>query len=97
MSNDGGAPLGNENSAKGKEFRQALRRALARKANATDYRKGLDEVADALVKAGCAGEQWAVKEIADREDGRPVQAITGEDGGPVVTRIELVPFADGKG
>lgn len=92
-----GAPLGNDNATKGKEFNLALRRALARKANEPDYRKGLDLVADELVKAACAGEQWAVKEVADREDGKSVQAITVPDGvSHYVTRVELVPLV-GKG
>ena len=90
--NLGGAPIGNDNAKKGKEFLSALRRALARKASATDYRRGLDEIADRLVTAGYASEMWAIKEIADREDGKAKQQteITGEEGGPVVARIERV-------
>ena len=67
------APVGNQNAKKGKEFEGALRRALARAGDNVD--NGLDKVADKLVTHGMAGEQWAVKEIADRLDGKPKQAI----------------------
>ena len=83
------APLGNQNAKKAKVFENALRRALARAAETVDG--GLDKVADKLVTHGMAGEQWAVKEIADRLDGKVPQAVIGggEDDPPVnlVSRI----------
>lgn len=73
-----GAQLGNDNATKGKEFRQALKRVLARRTN-KDVSAGLDQVAEQLVTAAFAGEQWAVREIADRFDGKPAQTHGGDD------------------
>ena len=78
------APEGNQNAKKGTEWRQAIKRALAHKAG-TNYRDGLDLVATKLVDAALAGDQWAIREIGDREDGKPIQAseISGPDGGDI--------------
>ena len=78
----GGAPAGNRNAAKAKLWEQAIKRAIARKANG-DINHGLDTLADKLVAAAESGDQWALKEIGDRLDGKPAQAITGEGGGPI--------------
>lgn len=44
----------------------------------------LDKVAGQLVSQAEAGDIQAIKELADRLDGKPVQAIAGADGeGPV--------------
>lgn len=87
-----GAPTGNQNARNAKRWQQALRRALARKSGES-IDKGLDEIADKVVAAAYAGEQWAIKEVGDREDGKPAQAIVGdEDLPPVKVRgmVELV-------
>lgn len=87
-----GAQPGNRNAAKGKEFRQALRRVLARRYNTVS--EGLEKVAELLLDAAEAKEAWAAKEIADRFDGKPAQAIIGgdEDQPPVNVKgvIDLV-------
>lgn len=67
------APAGNQNAKKPKDFESALRRALAR--SGESVAGGLDTVADKLVAAAGLGEQWAVREVADRLDGKPKQAI----------------------
>jgi hypothetical protein len=61
----------------------------------------LREVADALVKEAIAGNVQAIKEVADRLDGKVPQALVGDsEGDPIavtVTRIEIVaPDVDGK-
>ena len=76
--NQGGAPAGNQNAAKAKEWQQALRRAMARKAEG-DFRKTLDKIAETVVDAALSGDKDAWKDIADREDGKPAQAIVGGD------------------
>lgn len=70
-----GAPTGNKNAAKAKEFENALRRALAQ------YDKGevkaghaLRAVADKLVELALGGSPWAIQHIADRIDGKPNQS-----------------------
>lgn len=85
-----GAPLGNDNATRGCEWRDAIRRALAKKGrgiegNAAAFRKGLDAVAEKFVEAASNGDAWAMKELGDRTDGRAVQAVelTGANGGSV--------------
>lgn len=80
-----GAPKGNSNAAKGKKWTDAIRKALARG-------KKLDVIAKKVVEMAVAGDMQAIKEIGDRLDGKSVQAITGEDGGPLT--VEIVRFAD---
>ena len=77
--NSVGAPVGNTNHKKGKPFQDALRRAIAQ--NPQKVRNIVDKVLDLAEE----GESWAVKEIADRLDGKAIQAteITGADGEPL--------------
>ena len=63
----GGAQPGNQNAKKGKLFYDALRIALVQ-----EDRKSLRKITDKLVKAAEEGDAWAVKEIMDRMDGKPV-------------------------
>jgi hypothetical protein len=81
------APVGNQNARKAKIWEQAIKRALARKANST-IDDGLDGLADKLVEAAASGEAWAIKEIGDRLDGKPAQSteLSGPDGGPILTQ-----------
>jgi hypothetical protein len=84
------APIGNNNAAKAKEWQLALRRAMARIADG-DYRKTLDDVALVVVQKALSGDKDAWKEIGDREDGKPAQAIVGDNSSDpvnVLARIE---------
>lgn len=82
------APVGNKFAAKAKIWEQAIKRALARKSN-DSIDKGLDSLADKLVAAAENGDQWALREIGDRLDGKPAQAIVGDDDAPPI-RIQKV-------
>jgi hypothetical protein len=85
------APEGNQNAKKAKIWEQAIKRALARRANSTvDH--GLDELADKIVAAAASGDAWALKEVGDRMDGKPTTVIAGDDELPPVQLgvIELV-------
>ena len=88
-----GAPEGNDNAARGKEFRAAIQRALAKRSGGLGWRVALDKIADKLLDKADDGEQWAVQEVANRFDGKPAQTtvLTGDDdGGPVrVQTIEI--------
>ena len=86
----GGAPVGNKNAVNAKLFQDALKRALARSGKNVDG--GLNKVCDQLVKAAVNGEQWAVKEIADRIDGKPAQSINhgGQEGSPIEVREVVI-------
>jgi molecular chaperone GrpE (heat shock protein) len=79
------APLGNKNSAKGRLWADAIKRAVSRK-HGGDLNHGLDTLAEKLIEAVSKGDLQALKEFGDRIDGKPAQAITGADGGPLETR-----------
>lgn len=86
------APIGNQNAKKAKRWQKAIERALSRASN-SDIDSGLDKAADMLVRAANEGEQWALKELGDRIDGKSVQPIAGDDdSAPVSIKgvIELV-------
>lgn len=69
-----------------KPFRDALRLAISDAEG--DFRK-LRKVAESLVRRATKGDVQAIKEIADRLDGKVPQAIVGDDEhGPV--RIEEI-------
>jgi hypothetical protein len=82
--NKGGAPEGNQNAKKGKMFYDQLRMVLVQ-----NDRLKLRNITDKLVKAAEDGEAWAIKEVIDRMDGKPVQQaeIGGIDGEKLVTHI----------
>jgi hypothetical protein len=76
---------GNKQAAKSKAFHKSLMLALnANGHEAEGDPKRLRKAAEMLVSAAEAGEQWAIRELADRLDGKPSQdhqhAGTGENG-----------------
>lgn len=82
-----GAPTGNQNAAKGKAWREAIRRAVARKFGGTvDH--GLDQLADEFVNAVAGGDLAAFKEFGDRIDGKPAQALIGGEEDDPAIRVE---------
>ena len=85
------APIGNDNKVKNKPWADAIARALARKAQG-NKEGGLNLVADQLVSAAINGDQWAIKEIGDRTDGKAAQSVTvaGDESAPLIQRIECV-------
>lgn len=83
--NPGGKP-------KVKPFADALRMELAA---VGDDHKGLRIIARALIEKASEGDMQAIKEFADRIDGKVAQALVGDDeGGPV--QIIINRFTDGK-
>lgn len=77
-----------------KPWREAIERAVKRAAEDGKTRR-LDALADRLVDAGLSGDVPAMREIGDRLDGKPAQAIVGDTTMPaIVTRVEIVA-ADG--
>lgn len=71
-----------EGNPKSKRFYAALDRAILQ-----DDGKRLRAAAEKMLDLAAGGEQWAVLALADRLDGKVPQAITGEDGGPMVIKI----------
>ena len=86
-----GAPLGNKNGAKKRlPWSQALKRSLTRLAHdngkkSPNYRKGLDKVADAVVKDAAAGVKEAWQELGNRLEGKPGQTVIlqGDEDNPL--------------
>ena len=64
-----GAPFGNKNPVKAKPWREALDRAIKKD------RGALDRLARRIIKAAEEGDMSAMKEIADRLDGKPQQSV----------------------
>ena len=83
-----GAPKGNQNAAKGRKWAIAIEREIAR-LEGGDLEAGLARLAKSLVRQAEAGEQWALKEVGDRTDGKPTQPISGDSEGPPV-KVEAI-------
>lgn len=75
MAERGGQP-GNDNAGKNRPFAEAIRRAIAQEDG-----KRLREIAERLISMAASGDISAIKEFADRADGKAIQAIAGHDGG----------------
>ena len=74
-----GAPSGNTNSSKeNRLWANTIRRAIAQ----SDPER-LRRIAEKLLTMAEDGDMQAMKEIGDRIDGKPAQAITGDDESPV--------------
>jgi hypothetical protein len=69
-----------------KPFRDALRKRIA---EASEDPRKLDRIAEKLLSLAEAGDMQAIKEMADRLDGKAPQAIIGgdEEDGPVKLEI----------
>jgi hypothetical protein len=92
-----GAPVGNKNAAKAKVWAKALEREVAR-LEGGDLEKGLDRLARKVVAAADqAGDQWALKEIGERFDGKPTTVIAGDPDSPVTFQEILIRGVDATG
>lgn len=86
-----GAPQGNKNAAGPRE--RAFSDAVRREALAKDGAR-LRKMAEKLLDKAEGGDVTALREAADRIEGKVPQAITGADGGPV--QIQEVPWLRGR-
>ncbi len=90
-----GAPLGNQNAAKGKRWEAALERAFARRAtgepiptDSSPFMQGIDQAATIFVSQLFEIKELGYfKELADRLDGRAVQGIEGAGGGAILISV----------
>jgi hypothetical protein len=76
-----GGQVGNTNATKNKPFREALDRAIKQ-----DDGKRLRRAAERLLSMAATakrGNVQAIKELADRLDGKSVQPLSGFDGGDI--------------
>lgn len=69
-----GAPRGNQNAAKGKQWLAAIERALEKRSR-VDRKAGLDALAGKLLEQCAEGNLVALKELGDRLDGKPSQSV----------------------
>jgi len=65
-----GAPIGNQNAAKGKLITDRIRKACIQE----DFKR-VDQGIDKLLDAYAAGEPWAVEQILNRFEGKPAQSV----------------------
>lgn len=79
-----GAPKGNNNAAKGRRFARVLTQRL-------ETRGDLEKVIDVLIDKALDGDMQALKEVADRIDGKAKESIdlSSEDGTMSPTRIVI--------
>jgi hypothetical protein len=68
----GGQP-GNKNAVKNRPFADAINKAIAQ-----DDGKRLRKIAEALLTKASEGDVTAIKEFADRVDGKVIQGIEGQ-------------------
>ena len=82
--------IGNTNATKGKPWRDAINRALARRAEDHTVEGGLNALADKFLAACEDGDQWAMKEMGDRVEGKPSQSVTlsGDEDRPLYHKVE---------
>lgn len=61
-----------------KAWRDAVQKAVCKRVEDGDHKgkQKLEAMADMLADAGVAGEIAAIREIGDRLDGKPAQAVT---------------------
>ncbi len=71
------APLGSQNYIKGRRWRDAIERALSRRAK-SDQIAALDDLAEKLLALCDQGDLGALKELGDRLEGRAVQAVEAQ-------------------
>lgn len=81
-----GAPVGNKNSIKNSLWIKTINRAIAQHKDPDKLRK----IAEKLIDMAEAGDIQAIKELGDRLDGKPKQAIegTGENGSIIVQVVK---------
>lgn len=87
----GGPPKGNQNAKKGRLWRDALNEELINAVvdgrPAGSVMAGLRAIARQVVKDALNGDYHAINEIANRQDGKPAQAVhvSGDESGPIGT------------
>lgn len=94
------APIGNQNAARARIFRDAIKWALAHYEDEDPTSKMIEGPEKALrlmclkqvKKAAEDGDLAAFRELADRVDGKPPQSIGGDEENPfrAIQRIERV-------
>jgi hypothetical protein len=79
------APKGNVNALKNKPFAEAINRAIAQ-----DDGNRLRAIAEALLTKAADGDIGAIKEFADRVDGKVMQQVEATHTGNVILTLSNV-------
>jgi len=82
------APEGNHNYVKGKRWKKALEKALARIGEG-DIDVGLSKVADKVISAAAEGDRDAWKEVSERMDGKTATVIAGDEENPLQAKVTV--------
>lgn len=79
-----GAPIGNQNAAKGAQLTAMLTAALEANDKAM-LRDGIQKLATAFAE----GERWAIEFVFDRKEGKAAQSMTlsGDDEKPLIHKV----------
>ncbi len=82
---------GNQLAGNSRKWRTAINRALEKQSKA-DQMDTLTNIAGKLIEAAENGDQWAIKELGDRVDGKPAQSMTlaGDENNPIKSIHEVV-------
>lgn len=81
------AAKGNQYSAKERIWCQAINNALEKRGKKLGRMGALEELAEKLLSQCDQGDMSALKELGDRMDGKPVQAIAGDKDSPLTVQI----------
>jgi hypothetical protein len=85
----GGAPVGNTNARNGKQWKQAIERALDKRGKG-DRTAALDALAEKLLAKIDEGDVSAIREFGDRMDGKAAQSVQlggDPEGEPIRTQV----------
>ncbi len=88
-----GAPLGNSNAAKGKQWLEQVNKALIQYEDSdVPQGKALFYIAKRMVRDALNGDKDARREIAERLDGKSMQSLTisGDEDKPLISMIRMV-------
>lgn len=86
-----GAQPGNTNAVSKRPFWAAVN-SVAKEMHGVEKIDAFKEIAKQLISAAIAGEQWAVREFADRADGKAIQQIDATLDANLT--VEVVRFSD---
>jgi hypothetical protein len=88
-----GAPVGNQNGAKGRQWSEAVKRAIRAKYG-KEWDEALQDLASKLVDAADGGDLQALKEVGDRLDGKPNQTVDATVKGDLAGILSAIPTRD---
>ena len=71
------------NKLGGRKSSELSFREMLVRASVQEDAKRVRQAAEKLLTLAAEGESWAIKELADRLDGKPAQAVTGANGKPL--------------